>query len=403
MGDVPTIDRPRWGRSVGLAERRAHTFAQPLPLASGATLPAPWTIAYEIYGTLNEDRSNAILLCHALSGDAHAAGRHSAQDPKPGWAEAFIGPGRAFDTDRYAVICSNIIGGCGGSTGPASINPATGRPFGSQFPVLTIGDLVTAQSRLLDVLGIERLLAVAGGSLGGMQALDWVARFPERVRGVVAMATTARSSAQTLALNAAGRLAITGDPDWRDGDYYDGKPPAAGLATARRIGHISYLSPAALEAKFDRDWIEQSGPRWSHAPEFAIESYLDYQGRSFVNRFDANSYLVITRAMDYFDLNDRAGGLVAAFRATRARFWVASWSTDWLYPPSESERIVQAAREAGRDCAYLPFASDRGHDAFLLEDEQITPALQAWLWELAREHGVLERRVPAPDPALLRV
>jgi homoserine O-acetyltransferase len=379
IGDVPTVTQPAWGRSVGLVTPQVHVFTAPFVTQSGAVLPSPWHITYETYGTLNADRSNAILLCHALSGDAHAAGRHSPHDTKPGWSEPFIGPGRAVDTERYFVICSNIIGGCAGSTGPASLDPATGQPWGSRFPVLTIRDMVAAQALLLDALGIDRLLAVAGGSVGGMQALEWAASFGDRVRGIIALATTARSSAMTLALNAVGRQAIINDPNWRGGDYYGGPVPASGLATARQIGHISYLSAEALADKFDRRWQEPGGPHWSHAPEFAVESYLAHQGQRFVQRFDANSYLVITRAMDYFDLEQRPGGLAAAFAQTAARFFVASWSTDWLYPPVESVQIAQAAQAAGREVTYYPFESTRGHDAFLLEDEQMTPPLADWL------------------------
>lgn len=382
IGDVPTVEHPAWGRSVGIVRPQQHTFDIPLPLKSGAILPAPWTLAYETYGTLNAERSNAILICHALSGDAHVAGKHTANAAKYGWGEPFVGPGRAFDTDRYFVICSNVIGGCGGSTGPASINPATAEPWGSRFPVLTVSDLVAAQACLLDQFGIACLHAVVGGSLGGMQALQWAISYGERVRGVVALATTARSSALAIALNATGRQAIISDPHWHGGDYYDSAPPAAGLATARRIGHISYLSPQALELKFDRHWHGANGPQWSHGVEFAVESYLEYQGRSFVDRFDANTYLVLTRAMDYFDPGYRPGGLAAAFHHTRARFFVASWSSDWLYPPTESEHTVHALRCAGRDVLYYPFESNRGHDAFLLEDHQLTPPLADWLASL---------------------
>lgn len=382
IGDVPTVLQPAWGHSIGLVTAHTHIFDTPFQTQSGAVIPAPWQITYEIYGTPNAARSNVILLCHALSGDAHAAGRHTPVDNKVGWSEPFIGPGRAFDTERYCVLCMNILGGCGGSTGPASIHPETGQPWGSCFPVLTIHDIVAAQVRLVDALGIEQLHAVAGGSLGGMQALEWAASWGNRVRGVVALATTARSSAMTLALNATGRQAITSDPNWCGGDYYTGPPPTAGLATARRIGHISYLSPQALAEKFDRRWQEATGPHWSHSAEFAVESYLDHQGRSFVNRFDANSYLVITRAMDYFDLSDRRGGLTAAFTHTAAQFFVASWNTDWLYPPAESEQIVAAAQAAGRHVTYYPFESTRGHDAFLLEDAQLTPPLTDWLTSL---------------------
>ena len=382
LGDVPTVIQPAWGRSVGLVEPHVQVFNTPLITQSGAVLPAPWQITYETYGSLNADCSNAILLCHALSGDAHAAGRYTPHDAKAGWCEPFVGPGRAFDTDRYFVLCMNIIGGCGGSTGPASPHPADGVPWGSRFPILTIYDMVAAQVRLLDTLGIHQLLAVAGGSLGGMQALEWAASWGNRVRGVVVLATTARSSAMTLALNAVGRQAIINDPNWCGGDYYGGAIPAAGLATARQIGHISYLSAAALEDKFDRRTMEDSGSRWSHAPEFAVERYLEYQGRSFVQRFDANSYLVIMRALDYFDLSQHPSGLIGAFANTAARFFVASWSSDWLYPPTESATIAAAAAAAGRDVTHHAFASERGHDAFLLEDVQLTLPLADWLGSL---------------------
>ncbi len=382
IGDIPTVEHPGWGRSVGLVQAQSVTFEQPFITDSGAIIHAPWTLAYETYGQLNAEHSNAILICHALSGDAHAAGKHQLADTKYGWCEPFIGPGRAFDTERYFVICSNILGGCSGSTGPASLHPHTGTAWGSRFPVLTINDLVRAQALLLDRLGIKQLLAVAGGSLGGMQALQWARTYGERVRGVIALATTARSSALTIALNATGRQAITNDPHWHGGDYYTGTPPAAGLATARRIGHISYLSEAALAAKFDRQWQEYPGPRWSHSAEFAVESYLEYQGRAFVQRFDANTYLIITRAMDYFDLSAEAGGLQAAFAHTQAQFFVASWSSDWLYPPSEAVQIVAAAEAAGRPTVYYAFESDRGHDSFLLNDDQLTPPLTEWLEEL---------------------
>lgn len=383
LGDVPTVTQPAWGRSVGFVTPQVQIFTEPFRTASGALIPAPWQLSYETYGKLNADRSNVILLCHALSGDAHAAGRYSVHDSKAGWCEPFIGPGRAFDTDRYYVICSNILGGCGGSTGPSSLHPHTGTHWGSRFPVLTIGDIVAAQVRLLDALGIERLLAVAGGSLGGMQALEWAASWGDRVRGVIALATTARSSAMAMALSAVGRQAIVSDPDWRGGDYYGTAGPVNGLATARRIGHISYLSAEALEEKFDRRWQHEASPQWSHQPEFAVESYLDYQGRAFVQRFDANSYLVISRAMDYFDLSQRAGGLATAFANTQAQFFVATWSSDWLYPERDGEIIQQAAQAVGRAVVHYPFHSTKGHDAFLLEDAQLTPPLIDWLASLS--------------------
>ena len=379
IGDIPTVEQPVWGRSVGLVQSQHRTFQQPFTTTSGVVIPAPWQIAYETYGTLNAAKSNAILICHALSGDAHAAGWHTAHDARPGWFEPFIGPGRAFDSERYFIICSNILGGCSGTTGPASPHPHDQHAWGSRFPVLTIEDMVRAQACLLDALGIEKLLAVAGGSLGGMQALQWAASFGERVRGIIALATTARSSAMTIALNAVGRQAILSDPDWRGGDYYEHAPPQAGLATARRIGHISYLSEQALASKFDRHWQQEAGPHWSHEPEFAVESYLHYQGKAFVNRFDANTYLVITRAMDYFDLGQSEADLAHVWRPGKAAFFVAAWNSDWLYPVHESQAIVRGAERADCKVQHHIFESDRGHDSFLLNDEQLTPALRDWL------------------------
>ena len=367
---------------VGLVERRYATWQEPLVLDSGATL-APITLAYETYGELSPARDNAILLLHALSGDAHAAGRHRPSDPKPGWWDAMVGPGRPFDTERYYVICSNVIGGCQGSTGPSSIDPATGRPYGARFPVITIADMVRAQARLIDLLGIETLLAVAGGSMGGFQALEWAIAYPHRVRGAILLASSARSSAQTVAWNAIGRRAIMSDPRWRGGDYYGDEPPIDGLAVARMIGHITYLSEPALEQKFGRAFQEGAGPGFTLAPEFAIESYLEYKGASFNARFDANSYLYITKAMDYWDLPAQYGSLEAALARARARFLLLSFTSDWLYPTAESRTIADALRRLDRPVEHIELESIAGHDAFLVDTELQAPIIAEFLASLA--------------------
>ena len=366
--------------SVGLVERRYATWLEPLVLESGAAL-GPITLAYETYGKLNAARDNAILLLHALSGDAHAAGWYAGA-AKPGWWNDMVGPGRPFDTERYFVICSNVIGGCQGSTGPSSSNPATGRPYAASFPVLTIGDMVRAQARLLDRLGIERLLAVAGGSMGGFQALEWATALPKRVRGAILLATSARSSPQTLAWNAIGRRAIMSDPRWRGGDYYDSEPPDDGLAVARMIGHITYLSEPSLERKFGRAYQDGGGPAFTLEREFAIESYLDYQGASFNARFDANTYLYITKAMDYWDLPARYGSLEAALARSQAMFLLISFTSDWLYPTSESAMIAAALRRLGRPATHAELASSAGHDAFLVDDALQAPLIEEFLGAL---------------------
>jgi homoserine O-acetyltransferase len=366
---------------VGLVERRYATWLEPLALDSGAAL-GPVTVAYETYGELNAARDNAILLLHALSGDAHAAGRHQPADPRPGWWDAMVGPGRPFDTDRYFVICSNVIGGCQGSTGPSSIDPATGRPYATRFPVLTIGDMVRAQAWLLDRLGIQQLLAVAGGSMGGFQALEWATAYPHRVRGAILLATSARSSPQTVAWNAIGRRAIISDPRWRGGDYYNGEPPVDGLAIARMIGHITYLSEPSLERKFGRAYQGADQPGYTLEPEFAIESYLDYQGAQFNARFDANSYLYITKAMDYWDLPARYGSLDAALSRSRADFLLLSFTSDWLYPTPESVAIADALRRLGRAVEHVELESTAGHDAFLVDSAKQAPIIEAFLESL---------------------
>lgn len=371
---------------IGLVQRRYATWLEPLALDSGASL-APVTLAYETYGELNAARDNAVLLLHALSGDSHVAGRYSMSDAKPGWWDDMVGPGRPFDTDRYFIICANVIGGCKGSTGPSSTNPATGKPYGVNFPVITIGDMVRAQVRLIDRLEIDRLLAVVGGSMGGFQALEWATAYPERVHGAILLATSARSSAQTVAWNAIGRRAIMSDPRWRGGDYYEHEPPVDGLATARMIGHITYLSEPALERKFGRAFQTGNGPAFTLAQEFAIESYLEYQGASFNARFDANSYLYITKAMDYWDLPARYGSLEAAFARSQARFLVLSYSSDWLYPTSESHLIASALHRVRRPVEHLEITSTAGHDAFLVDIEQQSPIIEDFLARLTEEIG----------------
>lgn len=368
---------------VGLVHRQYLTWTEPLPLESGAAL-SPVTLAFETYGELNQERSNAILLLHALSGDAHAAGFHSPADRKPGWWDTMVGPGRPFDTERYYIICSNVLGGCQGSTGPASRDPNSGRPFATRFPVITIGDMVRAQTRLIDALGVERLLAVAGGSMGGFQALEWATSYPERVGGAILLATSARSSAQTVAWNSIGRRAIMSDPRWRGGNYYGHEPPTDGLAIARMIGHVTYLSEPSLEAKFGRRLQGAQEPAFSLEREFAVESYLDYQGESFNARFDANSYLYITKAMDYWDLPARYGSLDAAMARVQGSTLLLSFSSDWLYPTAESQAIADALTRQGRPVEHVDIQSSAGHDAFLIDVEPQRPIISDFLDQLAR-------------------
>lgn len=360
------------------------TFDQELKLQSGGTL-CPVTLAYETYGTLNEDRSNAILICHALSGDAHVAGQHSIQDRKPGWWDEAVGPGKAFDTDRYFVICSNVIGGCSGSTGPSSINPETGRPYGLSFPVVTVADMVEAQRWLMDALGIPALLCTTGGSLGGMQALQWAVSYPDRVQSAIILASTARVSAQSIALNEVPRQAIYADPNWNQGEYYGKEPPNAGLAVARMIGHITYLSETSMREKFGRRLQERERYGYDFATEFEVESYLKYHGNRFTTRFDANSFLYITKAIDYFDLSLGRGDLAEAFTDVRAKLLVLSYSSDWLFPPEQSEELVRALLRNGVDASYVEIKSDYGHDAFLLEVERLGELARDFLARVERE------------------
>jgi homoserine O-acetyltransferase len=372
--------------SAGIVRTKHVTFDQPgqeLALEGGGTL-APFTVAYETYGTLSERKDNAIIVTHALSGDAHVAGLHSANDKRPGWWDMMIGPGKGLDTDKYFVISSNVIGGCSGSTGPASENPATGRPYGTDFPIITIADMVNAQAMLLDHLGIEKLLAAVGGSMGGMQVLEWAVSHPERVHLCVPLATAARQPTMAIAFNEVGRQAIMADPDWRGGHYYGGKPPTKGLSVARMVGHITYLSDEAMQEKFGhrlRDIPEYS---FTFSADFEVESYLRYQGLSFTSRFDANAYLYITRAIDYFDLTRRHGTLVQAFRDVTARFLVLGFSSDWLHPPYQLKEIVSALRATHKHVSYYEVESHYGHDAFLLEREKMEGIIGAFLASGAR-------------------
>jgi len=348
-----------------------------ISLDSGATL-APVEVAYETYGELNSAKSNAILIEHAFSGDAHAAGI-SHETGKPGWWDNMIGPGKAFDTNRYFVICSNVLGGCRGTTGPASINPATGCPYAMAFPVITIGDMVRLQKMLIDALGIPRLLAVTGGSMGGMQALEWAVAYPDRVVSAIPIATTTRHSAQQIAFNEVGRQAIMADPDWNEGNYYDKQPPARGLAVARMVGHITYMSDDSMREKFGRRLRGKENFSFGFDVDFEVESYLRYRGSQFVARFDANSYLYITKAMDYFDLTNGAGSLSAALSPAQARFLVISFSSDWLYPSYQSQEIVRALRTRNSDVAYVELPSNYGHDSFLVDVGEQTELVRGFL------------------------
>lgn len=374
--------------SIGLVETQTFTFAEerPFPLESGLTL-SPVTLAYETYGTLNAEGSNAILICHALSGSGHAAGFHHADDDKPGWWDDCIGPGKAFDTDRFFVICSNVIGSCYGSSGPQSINPQTGRPYALNFPVVTIGDMVRAQVALIDHLGIDKLFCVAGGSMGGMQVLEWAANHPERVRAAIPLATTARHSPMLIAFSEVGRQAIYADPYWQEGDYYASPhKPDAGLAVARMVGHITYLSEESMHDKFGRRLRQQEKYGYEFQTEFEVESYLTYNGNKFTRRFDANSYLYVTKAMDYFDLSQPSGSLAASFaHSTDVKYLVVSFTSDWLYPTYHSKELVRALTAVGADVTYLDIESSWGHDAFLLEVETMTELLGSFLSRLSRE------------------
>jgi homoserine O-acetyltransferase/O-succinyltransferase len=373
---------------AGVPGANTMTLERPLPLDCGVAL-APVTIAYETYGALNAARSNAVLICHALTMDQHAASTHPITG-KPGWWSHIIGPGRPIDTSRFFVLCANVIGGCMGTSGPTSINPATGKPYGLAFPVITVADMVRAQAALLDALGIETLFCVLGGSMGGMQVLQWAAAYPDRVFAAVPIAAAARHSAQNIAFHEVGRQAIQADPEWRGGDYLlHGTNPKKGLAVARMAAHITYLSETALHRKFGRNLQDRSHVTFGFDADFQIESYLRHQGLSFVDRFDANSYLYITRAMDYFDLAaDHGGSLAQAFQGSQTRFCVVSFTSDWLFPTPESRTIVHALNAAAAKVSFVEIATDKGHDAFLLNEPELFATLGGFLGGAARQRGL---------------
>ena len=367
-----------------------HRFRadQPLRLDSGALL-SPLEIAYKTYGSLNADKSNAVLVCHALTGDQHVASIHPVTG-KPGWWSRVVGPGLPLDPNRHFIICANVVGGCMGSTGPASTNPATGQPYGLSFPMITIADMVRAQAMLVEALGIETLFAVVGGSMGGMQVLQWAASYPERLFSAICIAAAARHSAQNIAFHEVGRQAIMADPDWRNGGYEgQGVRPEKGLAVARMAAHITYLSETALQRKFGRE-LQRDGLSWGFDADFQVESYLRHQGASFVDRFDANSYLYITRALDYFDLAASHGGVLAqAFlRARNVRFCVLSFSSDWLYSTAESRDVVRALNAAGCRASFAEIDTDKGHDAFFLDEPTLDSALRGFLASAAEKRGL---------------
>jgi len=375
--------------SVGIVEKKVHAFAEPpgeMVLECGRKL-GPITLAYETYGKLNAEKNNVVLILHALSGDAHVAGLHSPEDEKPGWWDSMVGPGKGIDTDKYFVVCSNFIGSCMGSTGPCTINPKTVTPYGLDFPVVTIGDMVRAQKTLIDALGIKRLLAVVGGSVGGMQALEWCVRYPDMVAAAIPLATTTRHSALAIAFNEVARQAIMADPNWNNGDYYYGNRPETGLAVARMIGHVTYLSDDSMRLKFGRRLQDKRDFSFNFDPEFQVESYLRYQGKRFVERFDANAFLYITKAADYFDLAEQhgSGSMIEAFSKTVARFLVISFTSDWLYPTYQSREMVKAIKKAELDVSFLEIEAEWGHDAFLIPNPRLSGIIGGFLSRVFNE------------------
>jgi homoserine O-acetyltransferase len=367
--------------SVGVVQTRKVRVVEadsPLGLRCGKTL-GPIDVAYETYGELSPEQDNAILICHALSGNAHVAGFNSPDDRKPGWWDIMVGPGKPIDTNRYFVICSNFLGGCSGTTGPSDTDPATGKPYGLSFPIVTIEDTVNVQKLLLDKLGIKRLLAVVGGSMGGMQVLQWAISYPDRIDAALCIASTTRLNAQSIAFDAVGRNAILNDSNFNGGQYHGCEAPNRGLAIARMIGHITYLSEESMRSKFGRQLRTAQEYKYDFNSEFSVETYLDYQGQTFIERFDANSYLYITKAMDYFDLTREYGSLRLAFVNTHCRYLIASFSSDWLFTPAQSEEIVEALGAEGKNVTYCNIASSYGHDAFLLEAERLGALIGGFL------------------------
>jgi homoserine O-acetyltransferase len=379
------MNKPAEQNAVGFTRKQYHTFAEradKLVLESGAEL-GPVTIAYETYGELNASRDNAVLIAHAFSGDSHVAGVYESDGPegKPGWWDFMVGPGKGIDTNRYFVICPNILGSCMGSTGPSSINPETGSPYGLDFPMMTIGDMVETQRVLIDHLGISRLRAVIGGSVGGMQVLEWCVRFPDRVAAAVPIATTMRHSALAIAFNEIARQSIMADPNWNNGNYYGGKRPDMGLAVARMVGHVTYLSDEAMRRKFGRKLQDKATFSFGFDGDFQVESYLRHQGHKFVTRFDANSVLYITKAADYFDVVDKVsqtGPLINADQK-RMKYLIVSYTSDWLYPTYQAKELVQALKRCGQDVSFCEIQADCGHDAFLIPDRRLTALLRGFL------------------------
>ncbi|UYO75703.1 homoserine O-acetyltransferase [Halomonas qinghailakensis] len=391
MPDSDTLafaDRPT--DSVGLVTPHVAKFDTPLPLACGKVLPE-YELIYETYGTLNAARSNAVLICHALSGHHHAAGYHGAEDRKPGWWDAHIGPGKSIDTNRFFVVSLNNLGGCHGSTGPVSHNPETGRQWGPDFPMVTVSDWVASQARLADRLGIERWAAAVGGSLGGMQVLQWTMTYPERVANAVVIAATPRLSAQNIAFNEVARQAIRSDPEFFDGWYAEHDTvPKRGLKLARMVGHITYLSEDAMGSKFGRD-LRSNDLNFGFDVEFQVESYLRYQGDTFSTAFDANTYLLMTKALDYFDpAATQAGDLANALAPAQCPFLVVSFTTDWRFPPSRSRELVDALTRAGKPVSYANIDSPHGHDAFLLPEPRYHALFSAFMSRVARELNIVE-------------
>ncbi len=374
--------------SVGKVEKMFFTYAHPpeqITLESGAKL-GPITVAYETYGTLSEDKDNAILVAHAFTGDSHAAGYYSdnINSEKPGWWDFMIGPGKGFDTDEYFIICINMLGSCMGTTGPCSDNPDTGEPYGLDFPMVTIGDIVDTQKALIDHLGITKLHAVAGGSIGGMQILEWVTRYPEMVRAAIPIATTMQHSALAIAFNEIARQAIMADPHWEKGNYYDKEKPDLGMAVARMVGHVTYLSDVAMRRKFGRRLQNKNDFSYDFGIDFQVESYLRHQGEKFVQRFDANSMLYITKAADYFDLKERMSSdkSIKNLVSSKLKFLVISYSSDWLYPTYQARELVQALKRSGQDVSFCEIEADCGHDAFLIPDQRLTDLVRGFL------HGI---------------
>ncbi len=373
-------------KTVGDVETKYFTFANPPNsfLSELGEKIGPVTLAYETYGTLNKDKTNAILIPHALSGDAHVAGTHPV-DNSLGWWDNMVGPGKGINTDKYFVVCSNVLGGCKGSTGPSSINPQTGKPYRLDFPIITIGDMVNAQRYLIDYLGIEKLLSVVGGSMGGMQVLQWMVSYPERIRSAIPIATAMKHTPQQIAFNAVGRQAVMADPDWRGGNYYCSSGPTRGLAVARMVGHITYMSDVSMAEKFGRRTKPEKAA-FKFSEEFEVEGYLKYRGDSFVKRFDANSYLYITKAIDYFNILN-GHPLDKVFRNLKAKVLVLAFKSDWLYPIHQSQEITRACKLCGVDASYCELNADYGHDSFLLEIDEQSKLISNFLRTVLNENG----------------